>query len=363
MMELNPKEEERYSRHFNLPQVGVEGQKKLKSSRVLCVGVGGLGSPLSLYLAAAGIGTLGLIDPDRVDSSNLQRQILYTEDDVGCVKVEAARKKLLALNPHIDIQIHQEGLSEENALRIIQDYDIVVDGTDNFPTRFLVNDACCQLGRPNVYASVFQFEGQLSVFMGNEGPCYRCLYPAPPPPSLIPSCAEGGILGVLPGIMGSLQALEVIKLALGIGDSLKSRLLCFDALGLTFKEFEIMVRPDCPICSKHIPFEKLSRVQVSCGLNDSQHISAEELYALMQSKTPFTLLDVREPYEYDAWNLGGELIPLAELPHRINELDPSQLIIVHCKVGIRSQAALEILQKNGFARVKNLSGGIMSWTY
>ncbi len=363
-IELSPAEIERYSRHFSLPQVGIEGQKKLKATRVLCVGVGGLGSPLTLYLAAAGIGTIGIIDPDRVESSNLQRQVIYTDNTIGQPKVEAAKAKLLQLNPFIQIETFQEALTETNALSVIEQYDIIVDGTDNFPTRFLVNDACCYLKKPNVYASVFQFEGQLSVFCTNQGPCYRCLYPEAPPAHLIPNCAEGGVLGVLPGIMGSLQALEVIKLALGIGAPLIGKLLAFDALQMAFREFEIQKNPHCDSCSKPIDFKNLKRPQASCDpFNTSidNVISVYELQSLRAENKNFTLVDVREPFEYEICNLGGQLIPLGELPKQLHTLDKSQLIVVHCKLGVRGKKALELLQAQGFKQVKNLEGGILRW--
>lgn len=364
-MMFDSEELQRYSRHFNLKDVGLAGQQRLKSAKVLCIGAGGLGSPLLLYLAAAGIGTIGIIDDDIVDVTNLQRQILYTSKDLGKKKIEIARAKLIDLNPHLNVNTYDQRLTKDNALDIIKQYDIVADGTDNFVTRYIVNDACFHLKKPNVYASIFQFEGQCSVFFAEHGPCYRCLYDAPPPPGLIPNCVEGGVLGVLPGIIGSLQATEVIKLILGIGSSLIGRLLVFDALAMRFQEFYLQKNPNCRLCKHQQDFASLPHHDMhSCNSNthaDSESLSVQELHQLRQLQADFILLDVREPLEYNICNLGGLLIPLSQLSNKVHELDKSKLIIVHCKSGGRSQRALKILREAGCSSVKNLTGGILAW--
>src|ERR1700678_3672779 len=360
----------RYSRHLILPEVGLDGQRKLKAAKVLVIGTGGLGSPLSLYLAAAGIGTLGLVDFDTVDSSNLQRQIIHSTKDIGRKKIDSAQEKLNALNPHMNVVKHNTMLTSANALEIFAQYDIIADGTDNFQTRYLVNDACVLLNKPNAYGSIFRFEGQASVFCTEDGPCYRCLYPEPPPPGLVPSCAEGGVLGILPGLVGVMQATEVVKLILGIGDPLIGRLLLIDALGMKFRELKLRKNPDCPVCGKHPTVTKLIDYNEFCGIrgeeksvsNGVPEIQVEELKRRLDGKEDFVLLDVREPHEYQICNLGGKLIPLNDLPNRINELDSSRDIVVHCKMGGRSAKAVAFLQQAGFAKVKNLAGGITAWS-
>ncbi|MBX6361457.1 MAG: molybdopterin-synthase adenylyltransferase MoeB [Acidobacterium ailaaui] len=371
--QLTNEEIARYSRHLILPEVGLEGQKKLKAARVLCVGTGGLGAPLAYYLAAAGIGTLGLVDFDKVDESNLQRQIIHSTKDVGRPKIDSAAEKLQALNPYLKIVKHETMLTSANALEIIKDYDIVADGTDNFPTRYLVNDACVLSGKPNAYASIFRFEGQASVFATEEGPCYRCLYPEPPPPGLVPSCAEGGVLGILPGLLGVIQATEVIKLVLGKGEPLIGRLLLVDALGMKFRELKLRKNPDCPVCGTHPTVKKLIDYQQFCGIvpeeevkaapvqNGIPQITPKELKQRLDAGENIFVLDVREPHEYQIVNIGASLIPLGELPNRISELDPNREIVVHCKSGGRSQKAAEFLQKSGFKNVSNLAGGITAW--
>lgn len=363
---LNTEELVRYSRHFSLSEVGVAGQEKLKSARVLCIGAGGLGSPLLLYLAAAGIGTIGIIDDDFVDLSNLQRQVLYSTQDVKKKKVDIAKAKLAELNPHINIITYPERLHKKNALGIIQNYDVIADGTDNFPTRYLVNDACFHTQKPHVYASIFQFEGQCSIFNANRNaPCYRCLYDSPPPAGLIPNCAEGGVLGVLPGIIGTIQAIEVIKLILNIGNPLIGRLLTVDALSMRFQEFEVKQHPDCRLCAHHQAFETLSDYSlISCAtaIDNIDEISVNALHQLLRyKKEELILLDVREPHEYAICNLGGMLIPLRELNNKLFELDKKQSYVIHCKSGERSRKAVKLLQEAGFTSVKNLSGGISAW--
>ncbi len=371
--ELNTDDLARYSRHLILPEVGMEGQQRLKAAKVLCVGTGGLGSPLALYLAAAGIGTLGLVDFDVVDASNLQRQIIHSTPDIGRKKLDSAAEKLHALNPALNIIKHDTMLTSANALDIIKDYDIVADGTDNFPTRYLVNDACVLLNKPNAYGSIFRFEGQASVFCVQEGPCYRCLYPEPPPPGLVPSCAEGGVLGILPGLVGVIQATEVIKLILGQGDSLIGRLLLVDALKLRFRELKLRKNPDCPVCGNNPTVTKLIDYNHFCGIpqqdpmniktqNGIPQISVKELKARLDAQEDLFILDVREPYEYKIANIGGHLIPLNTIPDHISELDPKREIIVQCRSGARSQKAAEILAQNGFTRVSNLTGGILAWS-
>ncbi len=359
----------RYMRHFTLPHIGLEGQKRLKSAKVLCVGAGGLGSPVLLYLCAAGVGTLGIVDDDTVDLSNLQRQILYTTHDLQQPKTTAAHAKLAMLNPNVHVITHNTRLTKTNACEIIGQYDFVVDGTDNFTSRYLVNDACFQLKKPNIYASIFQFTGQCSIFTTPNGPCYRCLYDAPPPPGLIPDCREGGVFGVLPGLLGTLQATEVLKLILNIGHPLIGRLLTIDALSMRFEEFKIQRHPDCRLCHAHQPFESLPHHDVeSCSTTylsaekNGEAISVQQLQQLMQTKTDFVLLDVREPYEYAICHLGGLLIPLSDLPNRLSELDSAKLIVIHCKTDPRSQRAVQLLKAAGFKSVQYLKGGISAWT-
>src|ERR1700733_9758777 len=368
-VKLSKEEIQRYSRHLIMPEVGMEGQLKLKRARVLLIGTGGLGAPLGLYLAAAGVGHLGLVDFDVVDSSNLQRQVTFTTGDVGKSKSEAAKARLSALNPMIDIVSYDTRLTSDNALDLFRDYDIIVDGTDNFPTRFLVNDACVLLGKPNVYGSIFRFEGQATIFAYPGGPCYRCLYPEPPPPGLVPSCAEGGVLGVLPGIVGSIQAAETLKLILGAGDSLVGRLLLFDALAMKFRELKLRKNPDCAICGKNRTITKLIDYEEFCGIRGQEApveevvpaISVEELKKKLDAKSDIFILDVREPHEYQICNLNGYLVPLNDLPKRVNELDSSREIIAHCKMGGRSAKAVQFLRQAGFKKVYNLTGGITAW--
>ncbi len=359
----------RYSRHLIMPEVGMEGQLKLKAAKVLCIGAGGLGSPLALYLGAAGVGTLGMVDFDVVDSTNLQRQIIHTTDDVGRKKLESASAKIKAINPYVEIRPFETKLTSANALELFRDFDMVVDGTDNFPTRYLVNDACVLTGKPNVYGSIFRFEGQVSVFATKEGPCYRCLYPEPPPPGLVPSCAEGGVLGILPGLVGVMQATEAIKLILGKGEPLIGRLLLVDALGMKFRELKLRKNPDCPVCGTHPTVTKLIDYQEFCGIRGQEkpveatvpEISVEEYKRRRDAGEDIFLLDVREPHEYQICNLGGHLIPLGDLPKRVNELDSSREIVAHCKMGGRSAKAVEFLRQAGFTKVRNLTGGINAW--
>lgn len=370
-MTINLSNEEilRYSRHIIIPEVGMTGQKKLKEASVLIIGAGGLGSPVGLYLAAAGVGRLGIVDFDIVDETNLQRQIIHTTKDVGRAKLESAKEKIEAINPNVKVETYETRLTSENAFDIISKYDLVVDGTDNFPTRYLINDACVFLNKPYVYGSILRFDGQVTVFNPRKGPCYRCLYPAPPPPELVPSCAEGGVLGVLPGIIGSLQALEAIKLIISKGDSLVGRLLLFDALKLKFEELNFHKDPNCPICGKNPTIHQLIDYELFCGISPSiersniktDEITVEELHARMKNSKDIFMLDVREANEYEICNLGGYLIPLKNLPNRIDEIDSSKEIIVYCKTGIRSAEAVEFLKKAGFSNVKNLSGGIIEW--
>ena len=368
-VKLSKEEIQRYSRHLIMPEVGMEGQLKLKRARVLTIGTGGLGAPLGLYLAAAGVGHLGLVDFDVVDSSNLQRQVTFTTADVGKSKSEAAKARLSALNPMIEIASYETRLTSDNALDLFRDYDIIVDGTDNFPTRFLVNDACVLLGKPNVYGSIFRFEGQATVFGYPGGPCYRCLYPEPPPPGLVPSCAEGGVLGVLPGIVGSIQAMETIKLILGTGEPLVGRLLLFDALAMRFRELKLKMNPDCAICGQHRTITKLIDYEEFCGIRGEEapamtdgisEITATELKARQDRGEKVFILDVREPHEYQICNLNGKLIPLGELPRRVNELDSSVEMVVHCRSGKRSADAIHFLQTAGFKKLWNLKGGVLA---
>jgi adenylyltransferase/sulfurtransferase len=370
-VKLSKEEILRYSRHLIMPEVGMEGQLKLKRARVLMIGTGGLGAPLGLYLAAAGVGHLGLVDFDVVDSSNLQRQVTFTTADVGKPKSDAAKARLSALNPMIEIQSFDTRLTSENALDLFKDFDIIVDGTDNFPTRFLVNDACLLLGKPNVYGSIFRFEGQATVFGYPGGPCYRCLYPEPPPPGLVPSCAEGGVLGVLPGIVGSIQAMETIKLILGTGEPLVGRLLLFDALAMRFRELKLRKNPECPMCGEHRTIKKLIDYEEFCGIRGEEapamtdgiaEITPRELKARQDRGDDLFILDVREPHEYQICNLGGKLIPLGELTRRVNELDSSREMVVHCRSGKRSADAIHFLQKVGFKKLWNLKGGVLAWS-
>ena len=381
---LSKEEVLRYSRHLIMPEVGMEGQLKLKQARVLLIGAGGLGAPLGLYLAAAGVGRLGLVDFDVVDFTNLQRQVTFSTADVGRSKLEAAKERLASLNPEIQIETIEARLTSENALDILRDFDIVVDGTDNFPTRYLVNDACVLLGKPNVYGSIFRFEGQATVFGMPDGPCYHCLYPEPPPPGLVPSCAEGGVLGVLPGIVGAIQAMETIKLILfggagGRSDSLVGRLLLFDALAMRFRELRLRKNPDCPLCGERRTITKLIDYDEFCGLRGSAslttggeeaaaataqipEVTPRELKARMERGDDVFILDVREPHEYQICNLRGHLIPLGELPRRVHELDSSREIVAHCRSGKRSAEAIEFLRKAGFRKMWNLKGGILAWS-
>jgi adenylyltransferase/sulfurtransferase len=360
----------RYSRHLIMPEVGMEGQLKLKQARVLMIGTGGLGAPLGLYLAAAGVGHLGLVDFDKVDFTNLQRQVTFGTSDVGRRKVEAARERLANLNPEIEIRVFETMLTSANALEIFRDYDIIVDGTDNFPTRYLVNDACVLSGKINVYGSIFRFEGQATLFGAPGGPCYRCLYPEPPPPGLVPSCAEGGVLGVLPGIVGSIQAMETIKLILGKGDSLVGRLLLFDALQMRFRELKLRKNPDCPVCGEKRTITKLIDYQEFCGIRGEEaaptvsvpEITPRELKARLDRGDDVFILDVREPHEYQICQIGGHLIPLGDLPRRVNELDSSREIVAHCRSGKRSADAVAFLRQAGFRKIWNLKGGILAWS-
>jgi sulfur-carrier protein adenylyltransferase/sulfurtransferase len=364
----------RYSRHLIMPEVGMEGQQKLKAARVLCIGAGGLGSPLALYLGAAGVGTLGIVDFDVVDYTNLQRQIIHTTADVGRRKLDSAAEKLKAINPFLDIRKFETKLSSENALELFRDFDIIADGTDNFPTRYLVNDACVLTGKPNVYGSIFRFEGQASVFAMKDGPCYRCLYSEPPPPGLVPSCAEGGVLGILPGLVGVIQATEVIKLILGKGEPLIGRLLLVDALGMKFRELKLRKNPDCPACGTHRTITKLIDYNEFCGIRGEEksqekpvveagipEMQVEELKRRLDAGDDLFVLDVREPHEYQICNINGHLIPLGDLPKRVHELDSSREIVAHCRSGVRSAKAVVFLQQAGFKKVHNLSGGILAW--
>ncbi len=368
---LSKEEVLRYSRHLIMPEVGMEGQLKLKQAKVLLVGAGGLGAPLGLYLAAAGVGRLGLVDFDVVDFTNLQRQVTFSTSDVGRPKLEAAKERLSSLNPEIQIDTYETKLTSQNALEILRDYDIIVDGTDNFPTRYLVNDACVLLGKPNVYGSIFRFEGQATVFGYPGGPCYRCLYPEPPPPGLVPSCAEGGVLGVLPGIVGAIQAMETIKLILGRGDVLVGRLLAFDALALRFRELRLRKNPDCPACGEHRTITQLIDYEEFCGIRGVEapaptaqvpEITPRELKVRLDRGDDIFILDVREPHEYQICNIHGYLLPLGELPRRAHELDSSREIVAHCRSGKRSTEAVEFLRKAGFRKIWNLKGGILAWS-
>lgn len=359
----------RYSRHLIMPEVGMEGQLKLKQAKVLCIGAGGLGSPLSLYLAAAGVGTLGMVDFDIVDFTNLQRQVIHGTSDVGRKKLDSAAETLHEINPNVEIRKFETRLSSANALELFREFDVIADGTDNFPTRYLVNDACVLTGKPNVYGSIFRFEGQASVFATKEGPCYRCLYPEPPPPGLVPSCAEGGVLGILPGLVGIIQATETIKLILGSGEPLIGRLLLVDALGMRFRELKLRKNPDCPACGAHPTITELIDYNQFCGIRGEEaaaptttrDMTVEELKQRLDKGDDIFVLDVREPHEYQICNIGGYLIPLNDLPKRVAELDTSREIVVHCKMGGRSAKAVDFLRQSGFSRVHNLAGGIAAW--
>jgi adenylyltransferase/sulfurtransferase len=371
-MELNNDEIRRYSRHLILPEVGLAGQKKIKAASVLCIGAGGLGSPIAMYLAAAGIGKMGIVDFDTVDYSNLQRQILHTDADVGRSKAESAKETIRGINPHCEVVIHNTRISSENALDLIRPYDIVVDGTDNFPTRYLTNDACVLLKKPNVYGSIFRFEGQASVFAPHlGGPCYRCLYPEPPPPGMVPSCAEGGVLGVLPGIIGCIQATEILKLAIGKGTSLVGRLLLFDALKMKFHELKLRCDPACPVCGDHPTIKELIDYEVFCGIEPTakenenpDEVTVQDMkMALDDPKLGIKVIDVREPFEYEIARIEGvPLLPMSELQNRFTELDPNTQYYLLCKVGARSHSAVEFLREQGFKYVKNVKGGTNAWS-
>jgi adenylyltransferase/sulfurtransferase len=371
-MELNNDEIRRYSRHLILPEVGLSGQKKICSTSVLCIGAGGLGSPIAMYLAAAGIGKLGILDFDTVDFSNLQRQIIHGTKDVGRPKTQSARETIVAINPNVEVVLHETRISSENALELIKPYDIVVDGTDNFPTRYLTNDACVLLKKPNVYGSIFRFEGQASVFAPHlGGPCYRCLYPEPPPPGMVPSCAEGGVLGVLPGIIGTIQATEILKLALGKGSTLVSRLLLFNALDMKFRELKLRRDPKCPICGDHPTITELIDYEMFCGiapepevpLANPDEVSVQQMKQAMEdSKLGIKIIDVREADEHQIAHINGiPLFPLSTLSQRFTELDPNQQYYIHCKSGVRSLRALEFLREQGFKYLKSVKGGINAW--
>jgi adenylyltransferase/sulfurtransferase len=370
---LSKEEVLRYSRHLIMPEVGMEGQLKLKQAKVLLIGTGGLGAPLGMYLAAAGVGRIGLVDFDVVDFTNLQRQIIHGTSDVGRKKLDSAADSMLEINPHITIDRHEVALSSENALEILKDYDIIVDGTDNFPTRYLVNDACVLLGKPNVYGSIFRFEGQSTVFAYEGGPCYRCLYPEPPPPGLVPSCAEGGVLGILPGMIGIVQATETVKLILGTGEPLVGRLLLYDALAMRFRELKLRKNPECPVCGENPTITQLIDYYEFCGIPQHQEqpvagvsegeIDPVEVKRRMDAGENFVLIDVREPHEWQICRIPqARLIPLGELPKRVNELDTADEIVAHCKSGMRSAKAVDFLKQAGFRKVKNMTGGILAWS-
>ena len=371
---LTNEEVARYSRHLIMPEVGMKGQLKLKAAKVLCVGAGGLGSPVLLYLAAAGVGQLGLVDFDEVDYSNLHRQIIHGTPDVGRSKLDSAKARLNALNPEVDVVTYEMALSSENALGLFADYDLVIDGTDNFPTRYLVNDACVLQGKPNIYGSIFRFEGQASVFASPDGPCYRCLYPEPPPPGLVPSCAEGGVLGILPGVIGTLQATEAIKVILGVGEPLIGRFLIFDALKMRFRELKLRKDPDCPVCGEHPTVTQLIDYEQFCGVTPGATAAApsstdgedeatvDELKTRLDQHESFLLLDVREPQEFEICRIPGSvLIPLGDLPSRLSELEGRDDMIVHCKSGVRSGKAVRLLREAGYSKARNLKGGILAW--
>ena len=375
-MALTNDEVQRYSRHLIMPEVGVEGQEKLKAGSVLCIGAGGLGSPAALYLAAAGVGRIGVVDFDVVDYSNLQRQIIHGTSDVGRSKLASAKDRLLELNPHITVDTYETALSSKNALDLFRPYDVILDGTDNFPTRYLTNDACVILGKPNAYGSIFRFEGQASVFATKGGPCDRCLYPEPPPPGLVPSCAEGGVLGVLPGVVGTIQATESIKLIMGIGEPLIGRFLIYDALRMKFRELKLKKDPECPVCGTNPTVTELIDYEQFCGVtpaaaevtvnassNSETETDVQELKRRIDAKEDFYLLDVREPNEFKIGRIpGSTLIPLGEVPQRVNEIPRDKEIVVHCKMGGRSAKAAAFLRQQGYKNVKNLKGGILDWS-
>ena len=361
----------RYSRHLIMPEVGMDGQLKLKNAKVALIGTGGLGAPLGMYLAAAGIGRVGLVDFDVVDFTNLQRQVIHGTKDVGRKKLDSAAETMLDINPHIQIDRHETALTSANALDILKDYDLVVDGTDNFPTRYLVNDACVLLGKPNVYGSIFRFEGQATVFAYPGGPCYRCLYPEPPPPGLVPSCAEGGVLGILPGTIGLIQATETVKLILGIGEPLVGRLMLYDALAMRFRELKLRRNPECPMCGDRPTIHELIDYQQFCGIPNQPHepvategdIDPVEVKAKIDRGDRFVLIDVREPHEHQICNIPyAKLIPLGDLPKRVNELNSADEIVAHCKSGMRSAKAVDFLKQAGFRKVRNMKGGILAWS-
>ncbi len=363
----------RYSRHLIMPEVGMEGQLRLKAARALCIGAGGLGSPVALYLAAAGVGTIGIVDFDAVDYSNLQRQIIHGTPDVGRSKLESAKTRLNALNPEVQVVTHEMALSSHNALALFADYDLVIDGTDNFPTRYLVNDACVLERKPNVYGSISRFEGQASVFAATDGPCYRCMFPEPPPPGLVPSCAEGGVLGILPGVVGTLQATEAIKLILGVGESLVGRFLLFDALKMRFRELKVRKDPDCPVCGTHPTVIQLIDYEQFCGVAPvtpavatssevQDEVTVEQLKTRLERQDAFLLLDVREPQEFQICRIPGSvLIPLGDLSSRLSEVEGRDDIVVHCKSGVRSGKAVRLLREAGYSQARNLKGGILAW--
>ena len=376
---LSNQEVARYSRHLIMPEVGMDGQLKLKAASVLCIGAGGLGSPVAMYLAAAGVGRIGLVDFDVVDYSNLQRQIIHGTPDVGRRKLDSARDSLNAINPEVRVETHELALSSANALDLLGGYDVIVDGTDNFPTRYLVNDACVLLGKPNAYGSIFRFEGQASVFAAKDGPCYRCLYPEPPPPGLVPSCAEGGVLGILPGVIGTIQATEAVKLIMGNGEPLIGRFLVYDALRMHFRELKLRKDPDCPVCGEHPTVTELIDYEQFCGLTPAatdsgtaadpaaagpgaDEATVEQLKARIDLADGVFILDVREPQEFQICRIpGSTLIPLGDLPKRLHELEGRGEMIVHCKSGARSAKAVKLLRESGFAEAKNLRGGILRW--
>ena len=375
-IELSHEEVKRYSRHLIMPEVGMKGQRRLKAASVLIIGAGGLGSPLGMYLAAAGVGRIGLVDYDTVDLSNLQRQVLHGTKDVGRSKLESARERLLDINPHVVIEIYNTPLTSENALDILAPYDVIVDGTDNFPTRYLVNDACVLLGKPNVYGSIFRFEGQATVFDARSGPCYRCLFPEPPPPGLVPSCAEGGVLGVLPGTIGAIQATETLKIILGIGETLIGRLLLYDALRMTFDFVKLRKNPDCPACGEHPTLTGLIDYEQFCGMPGHDRsafhsenealvptVSVQEVKAKLDAGEDFILLDVREPHEWEISDIAQAThhIPKGQILEHLGELDTAREIIVYCKTGGRSADVVATLRQHGYTRVKNMAGGINAW--
>ena len=368
---LSKEEVLRYSRHLIMPEVGMEGQLKLKQASVLLIGTGGLGAPLGMYLAAAGIGRIGLVDFDVVDFTNLQRQIIHGTKDVGRKKLDSAAETMQDINPFVQIDRYEVALTSENALDILKDYDIVIDGTDNFPTRYLVNDACVLLGKPNVYGSIFRFEGQSTVFAYQGGPCYRCLYPEPPPPGLVPSCAEGGVLGILPGMIGIVQATEAVKLILGTGELLVGRLLLYDALAMRFRELKLRRNPECPVCGDNPTIKELIDYHEFCGVPQTTQepewtegdLTAVEVKERLDRGENFTLIDVREAHEYQICNIPtAQLLPLSELPNRLGELNPSEEYVVHCKSGVRSGKAINLLKEHGFKKLRNLKGGILAWS-